>query len=307
MPGRFKMTAQRAFDRHRVRRGQTLSKIARRYRVRIADIMALNNLPSRHYIRAGQVLKLPLPAAKKNKKKIKVASTKKATKTVRKVSKKKKKTVQAKRKVSVKSTKKKVAKKRVAKKYIPIFSSLDEKDISVSSGTLVIKKSMGNPRSVSFFPQRDYSTSESDEPVIAVIDHPTTDDVVIVQPHETLGHYADWAEIATRRLRRLNGLAFEQKIKVGRKIKIHFSKIDSETFHSRRRQYHLDLQNLYLSQYKVDKIKKHIIKKKQNIWTLCQRVYKIPLWLLKKYNTGKDLTKLSAGDALRIPIVVKNN
>jgi hypothetical protein len=94
---------------------------------------------------------------------------------------------------------------------------------------------------------------------------------------------------------------------VGQKIKVNFSKIDSETFHARRRQYHLDLQNLYLSQYKVDKVKKHILKKEQNIWTLCQRVYKIPLWLLKKYNTGKDLTKLSAGDALRIPIVVKNN
>jgi membrane-bound lytic murein transglycosylase D len=316
MPGRLKMTAQKAFERHRVRRGQTLSQIARRYRVRVTDIMALNNLPSRHYIRAGQVLKLPkLASSKKSKKKISVASAKKVIKTARNVSAKKEKhkTAQAKIKGYVKSTKKKVAekrvvKKKVTKKYTPIFSSLDEKDISVSSGTLVIKKSMGNPKILSSFSQRSSSPSESEfesEPVIAVIDHPTKDGVIIVQPHETLGHYADWAEIATSHLRWLNSLSFEKQIKVGQKIKLSFSKIDKEKFHSRRRQYHLDLQNLYLSQYKVDKIKKHILKKEQNIWTLCQRVYKIPLWLLKKYNTGKDLTKLSAGDALHIPIVVK--
>jgi membrane-bound lytic murein transglycosylase D len=50
---------------HRVRRGQTLSTIAARYHVRVRDIMALNGLRSKHFIRAGQRLRLPQPAGKR--------------------------------------------------------------------------------------------------------------------------------------------------------------------------------------------------------------------------------------------------
>ena len=44
---------------HKVRRGQTLSKIARRYGVSVRELVSLNNLRSRHRIRVGQVLTLP--------------------------------------------------------------------------------------------------------------------------------------------------------------------------------------------------------------------------------------------------------
>ena len=42
-----------------MRRGETLSKIAQRYGVKERELVALNNLRSRHRIRAGQVLRLP--------------------------------------------------------------------------------------------------------------------------------------------------------------------------------------------------------------------------------------------------------
>ncbi|MDZ7747896.1 MAG: transglycosylase SLT domain-containing protein [Halofilum sp. (in: g-proteobacteria)] len=48
---------------HRVRRGEALSTIARRYGVSTRELVALNNLPSRNFIRAGQTLRLPVPAA----------------------------------------------------------------------------------------------------------------------------------------------------------------------------------------------------------------------------------------------------
>ncbi|WP_455212653.1 LysM peptidoglycan-binding domain-containing protein [Kaarinaea lacus] len=44
---------------HRVRRGETLSTIASRYRTNVREIMALNNLRSKHRIYVGQVLRLP--------------------------------------------------------------------------------------------------------------------------------------------------------------------------------------------------------------------------------------------------------
>ena len=45
---------------HRVRPGEALSTIAARYNVSTREIVALNNLRSRHYIRAGQNLRLPV-------------------------------------------------------------------------------------------------------------------------------------------------------------------------------------------------------------------------------------------------------
>jgi len=58
--GSQNMFAQQKPDRyHRVRRGQTLSNIAARYGIRINDLVALNNLHSRHTIRVGQLLRLP--------------------------------------------------------------------------------------------------------------------------------------------------------------------------------------------------------------------------------------------------------
>ncbi len=48
---------------YRVRRGDSLSAIADRYRVSVRGLMAMNNLRNRHFIRVGQVLKLPQKAA----------------------------------------------------------------------------------------------------------------------------------------------------------------------------------------------------------------------------------------------------
>ena len=45
---------------YRVRRGDTLSRIAHRHGVRESDLVALNGLRNRHRIRVGQVLKLPI-------------------------------------------------------------------------------------------------------------------------------------------------------------------------------------------------------------------------------------------------------
>ena len=50
---------QRAYVYHRVRNGETLSVIARKYRARVRDIMQANNLRRSNYIVAGRRLKIP--------------------------------------------------------------------------------------------------------------------------------------------------------------------------------------------------------------------------------------------------------
>ncbi len=54
-----KLTRYAGASRYRVRRGDTLSKIAQRFRVSIRAIVRLNRLRSRHFLRIGQVLRIP--------------------------------------------------------------------------------------------------------------------------------------------------------------------------------------------------------------------------------------------------------
>ncbi|MCG8589835.1 MAG: LysM peptidoglycan-binding domain-containing protein, partial [Proteobacteria bacterium] len=59
IPASERLRAQTRDRYHKVVRGETLSKIARRYRVSELELVRLNNLRSRHRIRIGQVLRLP--------------------------------------------------------------------------------------------------------------------------------------------------------------------------------------------------------------------------------------------------------
>ena len=56
-------TPEKAFVYHRVRKGETLSTIAKRYRSSIQSIMRANRLSKRNYIVAGKKLKIPLRGA----------------------------------------------------------------------------------------------------------------------------------------------------------------------------------------------------------------------------------------------------
>ena len=73
MPANLMYAKQKPDRYHRVRRGQTLSTIAARYRVRLSDLVAINNLRSRHRIRVGQVLRLPQPGKRYRGKTLQVA------------------------------------------------------------------------------------------------------------------------------------------------------------------------------------------------------------------------------------------
>lgn len=60
LPASAKHNKQKAyFARYRVRRGDSLSRIAERYRTSVRSIMRSNNLRSASFIRIGQVLKVP--------------------------------------------------------------------------------------------------------------------------------------------------------------------------------------------------------------------------------------------------------
>jgi len=120
-----------------------------------------------------------------------------------------------------------------------------------------------------------------------------------------LSHYAEWAGLSIKELRRLNGIRrSSSSLSLNRKIKIPFSQITPEEFANRRQEYHKAVQEDFFNTYKVEKIMIRNVKKGETLWILCNKVFDIPIWLLGNYNPDKDMTALAEGDPIVIPILI---
>ena len=135
----------------------------------------------------------------------------------------------------------------------------------------------------------------------------TRTDWITVDPEETLGHYATWLEVSTRRLRELNGLRYNQDIQVGQRIRLAYDRVNADDFERRRFEYQRGVQEDFFSTYQVDSVNPYHIKSGQNIWQICTDVFQVPMWLIVKYNPDRDLAKLKPGDELLIPNIVAIN
>ena len=135
-------------------------------------------------------------------------------------------------------------------------------------------------------------------------DYSVADDKTIeVQPLETLGHFGDWLEIKTQRLRDLNGLAFRTPVAVGQRIKLDLDTVDAKAFEERRIAYHRSQQDGYFRQHVISGVTEHTIKSGESIWVLALRKYDVPIWLFRQYNPGVDLHKVRPGTKVQIPLL----
>jgi membrane-bound lytic murein transglycosylase D len=130
------------------------------------------------------------------------------------------------------------------------------------------------------------------------------DNTIEVHPLETLGHYGDWLEIRTQRLRDLNGFAFGTPVEVGQRIRIDLGKVDADTFEARRVAYHREQQDNFFRQHVIKDKTEHTIRPGESIWVVALRRYDVPLWLFRQYNPGLDLHNVQPGTRVQIPILV---
>ena len=127
------------------------------------------------------------------------------------------------------------------------------------------------------------------------------DNTIVVQDMETLGHYADWLEIKTQRLRDINRMPFEQAVVVGKRIKLDFSKVDPALFEARRVAYQAERQESFFMSYQIDAIVEHVVRSGESLWLLAQHQYDVPVWLLRQYNPDVDLDRIKPGIVIRFP------
>lgn len=127
-----------------------------------------------------------------------------------------------------------------------------------------------------------------------------------VEIEETLGHYAEWANVRTQKIRDINNLRFNRSVQLGQKIKIPLNKRTAQEFAERRYEFHKRLQDDFFAVYRIGPLKPYQVGPKDTIWTLCRDKFDIPMWLLKHCNPDVDLSQLALNQTLLIPMIEKS-
>ncbi|MBN1351530.1 transglycosylase SLT domain-containing protein [candidate division KSB1 bacterium] len=301
-------------DLHLVEAGESLESIAREENVHIDSLLAFNNIQNRHRIYAGDMLKLSSSnaiiedrQAEVNKPELAQSSPTDAI-TVPRQSEEQEKLAAA---SSVK---------------IPQPAAIESSEINlVKIDTAEIAS---QPISISTHDamegeQNDVQVVWNEVPIEPVnIERPSyigdrfdrfqhlnivppapPQNKVRVRPNETLGHFADWLEIPTQNLRKINGLKYGQDIQINDQIRLIFANVAWEDFHRRREEYHKSIEEDFFEHFKIENVLIHSMKEGENVWYLCKQVYEIPYWLLLKYNAHIDLKRLKVGDEIIIPVL----
>ena len=327
---RFPVQTRDSF--HKVRRGETLSRIAARYHVSTRELAALNGLRSRHRIRAGQLLRLPetntSPRTARRSSKVEPSPppanglyTVRSGDTLTQIA----------RRFGLDETE--LMKRNGLKNRNRIYEGqtlrLDDKAIQLASRH---PSEMGSgddshPEAMTGFTppgsltpmirETRAATTEAEEPALqaeeeledygpALLADPndysvTSSGTVEVQATETLGHYADWLDIRASRLRSINEMRYGTPLVIGEYVLLDFARIPPEQFEHRRLQHHRALQEEFFARFEIEGTTTHLTRRGDSLWTLAERRYRIPVWLLRQYNPDLDFGALQAGTRLTIP------
>jgi membrane-bound lytic murein transglycosylase D len=313
-----------------VSRGDTLSDVAKRFKISVNNLYKHNNLSHKNKIYIGQVLRLPgknRPAlrrvrlAKNNKlnenyayviKKYKVRRNDNLTKIAKKFN---TNVTQVLNYNNIKNpnllsrgqylkiphkillgnnlNKKKVLKVHAAQIIPNLITAKIEKPKVISKGSRNPLKNNSNKNRPAFLPVL-FKTKQSNQSGVGMI---------TVDFDETLSHYAEWSRLPLKKILKLNRLKTKSQLNVHSKVNISFENIDVDLFAERRQEYHKGIQEDFFNNYQINKLLIRNILKGETVWEICNDVYSIPFWLLASYNPDKDVSLLSVGDPIVVPIV----
>ena len=272
---------------HRVSRGETLSGIANQYRLSIAELVEINGLRSRNRIRAGQLLRLPT----KNQGSVSIlaqatpsepAASPELVASVEPIAAAPVNTV-------VPVDPETIDPGTIEPDLLPPAAVIVETDATLAEVTPASGAGLAVTQATLAADPADYSVG--------------ADGSIEIQALETLGHYGDWLELKTQRLRDLNGYKFRQPVVVGQRLKLDYSKVDRLTFEARRVAYHSAVQQDFFQRYRVKETRKHTIRRGESLWILAHRTYAVPIWLLRQHNPDLDLQRIRPGMTVDFPLL----
>jgi membrane-bound lytic murein transglycosylase D len=303
--------AQHANTYHVVRRGDTLSSIAGRYRTSIGRLVALNSLPGRHRIYPGQVLQLPedgTPAAPPARGLVSTAiaavpePTPKPTPAP----------TAPEPAPTEPTTATEPAPTLVAAVSPPAelpveIAPVEPAPAPMSEVLAAIPEPLLPPESVAVpvEPEPLLTAPAPASPDAASRFRRVDGTRITVDAGETLGHYAEWLEVSASRLRALNKLRPGRSLKLGQSLALDFSRVTPEAFLQRRIEYHKGIEEDFFGSFRVTGTVEHRLRRGESIWVLSHRVYAVPTWLIQRYNPDVDLARVTPGTKLVIPVTEK--
>ena len=261
-----------------VQQGDTAGKIARMHNIKLLDLLLANNLDRRATIYVNQNLRIPLPGEHLQKVPLAASQPAPAPLDVPKVP------------------------QPMPAAIVPLVFAETETPIRTShippaARALPTVKTSLNSEIISGNLKIDEVWTEKNN-VFGLIK---------VEVEETLGHFADWLEVKTRLLRRLNGLSFGRVVHIGQALIVPLDRVSKERFEEKRFDYHKRMQEDFFNAYRIESIKPYIIQPGENIWTLSNEKFNLPLWLIRQCNPAIDLHSLRRAQKLMIPIVEKRS
>ncbi|MFK7898404.1 MAG: LysM peptidoglycan-binding domain-containing protein [Myxococcota bacterium] len=296
---------------YKVKRGDNLTRIADQFGMSVAELVSMNNLRSRHRISAGQRLKVATPqqiakatpAKPAPSKSAKATAAKTAAKTATKTA---TATQTASKRAEDAAAKKltQVADVPKAPKPAAVLSPLPK---DAPSPTAARKLAGESAAAVDLLALEEEPNNESAvEPSPGLLADPTdytvgSNNTILVQANETLGHYAEWLGLRASELRRLNGLRYGQAVGLQQKLKLSFSNISSDDFERVRIEFHRSMQEDFFAEWEIEDTLEHTVGSGDSLWLLSTRTFKVPIWLIRQYNPDVDLDSLSAGMKLTVP------
>ncbi|MCH8954189.1 transglycosylase SLT domain-containing protein [candidate division KSB1 bacterium] len=328
IPADVKYTDQIRAKWHKVRSGENLSRIARKYRVSLGELMGANNIRNSHRIYVGQNLQIPAGrGAKQVPISIVMAETSQLAEmpdlsktdkvsvldvpqTFRVV---KSNAYEAADKPSfamdpVTSVSPKPTREERVIKKDKTLTLIEIKKLENQVETVEEVMAMALPN---YYVEltRSMGTRVVKAPVVEVL-HESFRDIalpengqVTIEPDETLGHFADWLDVPTQTLRRVNRFPYGQAIQLGQLLWLTFQSVTPEEFHRRRLEYHQGIEEDFYGNFIVEGQTIHKVRRGESIWVLCNNTFEVPYWLLKKHNPNKALLNLAAGDEIVVPLV----
>ena len=129
------------------------------------------------------------------------------------------------------------------------------------------------------------------------------DNTLVVQPAETLGHYADWSKVSARTLLDLNKLHKSAMVTLGHKVKLDLSKVSAAQFEAARRDYHRQLQDAFFATHRISGVENYTVKRGESLWIIAQQRAELPIWLVAEYNPGVDFSDVRPGTTMVLPRV----
>ncbi len=279
-------TARSGTENYSVRRGDTLSRIARRFGLTERALLQANEIDHPDLLYPGQTLKVPSDAPSAAQPVVYVAAEEPVVKPQPPVA------------------------QEVAAVEPPLEPLLIEEltpPLSEGGSEVQTLDNADDEFALALDPTQSFEqrSAQAVEDLAAdPSDYSVADNQSIeIQASETLGHYADWLGVSSSQLRSLNRLGRNSAVVIGRRLNLDFSNVSVEEFELKRRQFHLEEQQEFFRQYRIGNVDEYKVAANDNIANLARRKYSVPMWLLRQYNPTLNFRQVQIGQTVMFPVL----